>query len=99
MSAHPADPGGAEGGADAGERLWRAIPALGRAAGDTRAIVAGAHALVVVVYHMLERGTEYADLGVDYFMKRQPAATARWLARQIEKLGYKVTLEAPARAA
>jgi transposase len=66
--------------------------------GDKRAIVAVAHSLVVVIYHILERGTEYTDLGAEYFVKRQPAATARRLARQIEALGYTVTLTAAAAA-
>ncbi len=67
--------------------------------GDKRAIVAVAHSLVVVIYHLLERGTEYEDLGADYFTKRRPAALAQRLARQIEKLGYKVTLEGGVSAA
>jgi transposase len=61
--------------------------------GSKRAIVAVAHSLVVVIYHMLERGSEYAELGSEYFERRRPAATAQRLARQIEQLGYKVTLE------
>lgn len=60
--------------------------------GDKRAIVAVAHSLVVVIYHMLARDTAYEELGADYFVKRRPAATAQRLARQIEQLGYKVTL-------
>ncbi len=64
--------------------------------GDKGAILAVAHSLVIVVYHMVERGTAYTELGADYFVKRQPEATARRLARQIELLGYSVTLTAPA---
>ncbi len=60
--------------------------------GDKRAILAVAHSLVIVIYHMLERGTAYSDLGADYFVQRQPEATAKRLARQIEQLGYTVTL-------
>lgn len=67
--------------------------------GGKRAIVAVAHSLIVVIYHMIERGTEYTDLGAEYFLKRQPAATAARLARQIERLGYTVTLTPAAGAA
>ena len=68
-------------------------PRIEHTCGDPGA-VAVAHSLVVVIYHMLERGSEYAELGSDYFERRRPAATAQRLARQIEQLGYKVTLEA-----
>ncbi|HMA35573.1 MAG TPA: IS110 family transposase [Chloroflexia bacterium] len=72
----------------------RLVPRLG----DKRAIVAVAHAIIVAIYHMLERGTKYVELGGDYFVQRAPAATAKRLARQLEKLGYTVTLAEPSPA-
>jgi transposase len=60
--------------------------------GDKRAIVAVAHSILVIVYHVLTRKEPYRELGGDYFERRNPEARAKRLARQIEKLGYTVTL-------
>jgi transposase len=59
--------------------------------GDKRAIVAVAHSLVVILYHMLKTGEPYHELGGNYFERRPPEIQVKRLARQIEKLGYRVT--------
>jgi transposase len=46
--------------------------------GKKRAIVAIAHSLLVVVYHMLRDNTEYQDLGHDYFEKLRPNQLTRY---------------------
>lgn len=62
--------------------------------GSARATMAVAHSLLVAAYHMLERREPYRDLGADYFRARHsPHHQARRLARQIERLGFKVHLE------
>jgi transposase len=61
--------------------------------GHNKAIVAVAHAILVVAYHLLQRGQPYADLGGDYFAQRQHKDTyQRRLVRQLERMGYEVTL-------
>jgi transposase len=60
--------------------------------GRKRALVAVAHSLVVILYHMLTRHEPYHDLGADYFERRNPEQLARRLVRQGAKLGYQVTL-------
>jgi transposase len=60
--------------------------------GRKRALVAVAHSLVVILYHMLTRHEPYQDLGADYFERRNPEQLARRLVRQGAKLGYQVTL-------
>jgi transposase len=72
---------------------------LVRRIGDQRALVAVAHSIVVSIYHMLTRKEPYHDLGADYFERRQPEAQVKRWARQIEKLGYTVTVTSPAAAA
>jgi transposase len=67
--------------------------------GRTRATMAVAHSLVVVIYCMLARGEEYQELGADYFERQAPQARAKRLARQLEKLGYTVTAPAAGVAA
>lgn len=61
--------------------------------GKQRAAIAVAHSILVIVYHMLQRGTEYVELGGDYFDKRTQQQTQQRLVKRLEQLGYKVTLE------
>lgn len=61
--------------------------------GKQRALLALAHTLLVVVYHILANpALEYKDLGEDYFDKRNAEQTKRQLVKRLGKLGYEVTL-------
>jgi len=62
--------------------------------GAKRAVLAVAHTILVTIYHLLRYGTIYQDLGPNYFDERSQLATVRRAVRRIERLGYKVTLEA-----
>jgi len=62
--------------------------------GDKRAVVAVAHTMIVDIYHMLRNGTRYDDLGGDYFRQRAHHFHLDRVVRQIEGLGYKVSLQA-----
>lgn len=67
--------------------------------GEAKAIFAVAHTMLVIVWHVLVQQMPYTDLGVDYYAQHTDAqAHARRLARQIEKLGYRVSIE-PSEAA
>jgi len=49
---------------------------------------------LVTIWHMLADESDYADLGADWFDRRSDNERhARRLAHQIERLGYKVTVE------
>jgi transposase len=61
--------------------------------GKKRAAIAVAHSILVMAYHIIERGTVYTDLGSDYFDRRNQQYTQRHLVKRLEQLGYKVTLE------
>lgn len=61
--------------------------------GPKKAAVAQAHSLLVVVYHLLKRGTEYRDLGVSYLDERARVRVVDRLTRRLKKLGYDVTLQ------
>jgi transposase len=72
---------------------------LGGRRNDKRAAVAVAHSILVIAYHVLDRGQPYAELGGDWLLKRESAsAHTKRLVRQLERMGHKVTLE-PADAA
>jgi transposase len=67
--------------------------------GHAKAIVALEHSILVAAFHILDRRVPYQDLGGDWFLRRHdPERHARRLARQIQALGYTVTLT-PAEAA
>jgi transposase len=61
--------------------------------GRKRAAVAVAHSILVIAYHMLKRGTEYVDLGGDYFDRRNQEYLQRNLVNRLERLGLKVSVE------
>jgi transposase len=61
--------------------------------GRKRALVGLGHAILGIMYHMQRNGTDYADLGGDYFERRDKDGLTRRLVRRLESLGMKVTLE------
>jgi transposase len=61
--------------------------------GPKKAIVALAHSLLVIAYHVLKRRVDFADLGPTYFDERNRVSVQRQLVRRLERLGYKVALE------
>jgi transposase len=60
--------------------------------GANRATVAVAHSILVAVWHMLQTGELYRELGADYYLRRDPARQTRRLVAQLERLGHTVTL-------
>jgi len=67
--------------------------------GKKRALVALAHSLLVVIYHVLLTGRPYHDLGVGYFDKLDASRIVQSHVRRLERLGYTVTLAPIAEAA
>jgi len=62
--------------------------------GKQRALLAVAHSLLTVVYHMVRKpNLEYHELGEDYFDKRDAERTTAQLIKRLGKLGYEVTLK------
>jgi transposase len=61
--------------------------------GRKRALVALGHTILVIVHTMLRNGTDYQDLGDDYFDRLDQARLTRTLVRRLERLGHKVTLQ------
>lgn len=54
-------------------------------------MIAVAHSLLVIIYHVLTRNEPYRDLGPHYFDERDHAM-ARRAVRRLEQLGYRVEL-------
>jgi transposase len=61
--------------------------------GHKKALGAVKHSLICIIWHMLNTGELYNDLGGDYFRKRDPERIAKRLVAQLEALGHQVTLE------
>jgi len=66
---------------------------LARRRGKKKAIMAVAHSILVIAYHLIQRKEPYRDLGADYFDQRHPEALAHHLVKRLEALGYIVSLE------
>ncbi|MBA3441296.1 MAG: IS110 family transposase [Pyrinomonadaceae bacterium] len=66
---------------------------LARRRGRKRAVLAVAHSILVIAYHLLARAEEYRELGGDYFERQRPEATVKRLTHRLEKLGYQVILQ------
>jgi transposase len=58
-----------------------------------KAIIVVAHALLVIIWHVLATGTPYDELGENYFTTRMdPERETRRLVAKLEALGHAVTL-------
>ena len=66
--------------------------------GMKKAAMAVAHKILVAVFHMLQRGVGFADLGGGYLDQVNKHSTAKRLARRLTALGYDVMLRPKATA-
>lgn len=62
--------------------------------GHKRALIAVAHTILVIFYHILKHHVEYQDLGADFFDRLEPQRLKRYLVRRLQQLGFDVTLAA-----
>jgi transposase len=67
---------------------------LARRRGKLKALVAVARTILIIIWHLLaDRAARYRDLGMDYYTSRlDTGRRARNHVRQLEALGYTVTL-------
>jgi transposase len=64
--------------------------------GRKRALVALAHTMLTIIYHMLKRKEPYRELGANYFDERDRQAVEKRLVGRLRKLGYEVALHSTA---
>ncbi|MFN3487321.1 MAG: transposase, partial [Planctomycetota bacterium] len=62
--------------------------------GHKKAIVAVAHEILRIAYHVLARGKTYEELGRDYFDRAQKEAVKTRYVRKLERMGFEVKLVA-----
>jgi transposase len=61
--------------------------------GPVRAVVAIERTILTAVWNMLTHHTTYTDLGGDYYTRRDPMRAKHKAIRQLEALGYQVTVQ------
>jgi len=66
---------------------------MARRRGKKKAVVAVAHTMLVIIYHMLKHELPYHELGADYFDRLNVTYIKNHFTKRLEGLGYKVTLE------
>ena len=76
-----------------GSRFGALYRRICRRAGHNVAIVAVAHAILAIAWHLLVHGTTYHELGADYLDRRDKERTTQHYVRLLERLGHRVLLE------
>jgi len=64
--------------------------------GKKRAVIAVAHSILVILYHMLRQRQPYHELGSNFFDQRDKTGLQRRLVQRLENLGYTVELHSAA---
>ena len=63
-------------------------------AAKKKAIVAIAHTLILIIWHVLTEGDPYTDLGADFYTRRiDPQHETRRLIARLAELGHKITVD------
>ena len=73
--------------------LVLAVQTLAARRGKKRAIIAVAHTIIVISYHLQKNQSNYEDLGGNYFDRIHSDGLKRYLVKRLQQLGHKVTLE------
>jgi transposase len=61
--------------------------------GKKRTVVAVAHSMLIIAYHLLKRQCAYQELGANYFDRLDERALPHRLVKKLIGLGHQVTLE------
>lgn len=64
-----------------------------RQRGHKKAVVAVSHQILEIAYYLMRNGTTYHELGDDYFDRRHGEQVVRRHVRQLEALGFRVSIE------
>jgi transposase len=61
--------------------------------GEQKAIMAVAHQLITIIFHIVKEGTVYKELGASHYDQQNKPKATRKLVERLQKLGYYVTLQ------
>ena len=62
--------------------------------GKRKAVTATAHKLARLVYHLLNKGTEYVDAGQEYYERTYKERVMKNLTKRARELGYELVASA-----
>jgi transposase len=79
-----------------GSALQAKYHRIKRHRGHKKAVVAVGHQILEIAYFVMRDGITYHELGAEYFARRHKERAIRRHVRQLEALGYRVTVEAAA---
>ncbi len=65
--------------------------------GVKKAILATAHQILIIAFHILRDGTNYQERGGDYFDRINPERTRQRLTNRLQRLGWEVVMKPLAR--
>jgi hypothetical protein len=74
-------------------RLREQFRRLARRIGKKKALIAVAHSILIIIYHLIKEKKTYQELGSTYFEDREHDAIKRRALRNLERLGYDVSLQ------
>jgi transposase len=72
---------------------------LSKRLGRKKALVAVAHSLLVIIFHVLQSDQTYTELGGDYFDRHHVEQQRQYYLRRLQMLGLNVTVEELSQAA
>lgn len=61
--------------------------------GEQKALMAVAHQLLTIIFHVVRDGGEYEELGADHFDRLNKPKITRRLVERLQRLGYQVSLQ------
>jgi len=61
--------------------------------GYKKALMALAHRILIIIYHLLREQQRYRELGPQHAEEEALEASKRWAVRRLEQLGLQVTLQ------
>jgi transposase len=76
-----------------GTALQARYQRIRRHRGHKKAVVAVGHQILEIAYYIMRDGVTYDELGAAYFQRRDAERATRRHVRQLEALGYHVTIE------
>ena len=76
-----------------GSALQARYHRVARHRGHKKAVVAVGHQILEIAFYIMRDGVTYEELGADYFNRRHAEKAVRRHVRQLEALGFHVTIE------
>ena len=74
-----------------GTRLTARFWGIAKRKGKPKALIATAHTILIICYHVLKDRKPYEELGEDYLANQKKQKSASTMITELTRLGYEVT--------